>query len=239
MPKLSFITDAQLEQAVEHLLTVAHKAKISAEKDLNRNVIDPFSILFQLSGFGISAEEWRIGEMTRQAEKTLQNHVGTFHQIILGSVEGWKNLETGKIVDLECVDRKIIAEVKNKHNTVSGGKLSDVYKALEGQVTPKNSKYKDYTAYFVQVIPKSKDRYDEPFTPSNAAVGGLCAVNPFIRRIDGASFYAIATGEENALSQLFDALPDVIETIGAANGYKFDAQDLAMAKSFFMAAYGQ
>jgi Eco47II restriction endonuclease len=238
MPKLSFISDEELGKAVQHLLIVARNAKINVAKDINRNVIDPFSILFQMSGFNIDADAWKTGEMSRQAEKTLQNHVGEFHQNILGAASGWKNLGVGQIVDLECNERKIIAEIKNKHNTVTGGKLVGVYQDLESQVMPKNSKYKDYTAYYVVIIPKKPDRDDEEFTPANKATGSRCANNSLIRKIDGASFYTMVTGEENSLSQLFDILPDVIEEVcKSTNGYKFD--DRSFAKSFFNAAFGE
>lgn len=237
MPKLSFIADVELEKAVQHLLTVAENAKISAAKDINRNVIDPFSILFQMSGFGINSDVWQTSEMTRQAEKTLQNHVGEFHQKILGSVSSWNNLGTGQIVDLECTSKKIIAEVKNKHNTISGGKLADLYHDLENQVMPKHSKYKDYTAYYVEIIPKKSPRSNKEFTPSSKAVGSKCAKNALIRKIDGASFYELVTGEKNALANLFDSLPDVIESICAeTTGYKFD--DRAFARDFFTTAFG-
>lgn len=237
MAKLSFISDAALEKAVTHLLTVAQKAKASVEKNINRNVIDPFAILFQMSGFGITSDAWKTGEMTRQAEKTLQNHVGEFHQKILGSVSSWNNLGTGQIVDLECVSRKIIAEVKNKHNTISGGKLVDLYHDLENQVMPKHSKYKNYTAYYVEIIPKKSLRSDQEFTPSNKAEGRKCEKNPLIRKVDGASFYEIVTGEKDALVNLFDALPDVIESIcSGTTGYTFD--DREFAKAFFTAAFG-
>jgi Eco47II restriction endonuclease len=238
MPKLSFISDVELEVAVQHLLDVAHQAKINVLKDINRNVIDPFSILFQMSGFEISSEEWQASEMTRQAEKTLQNHIGMFHQNILGAVAGWTNLEVGQIVDLESIEQKIIAEIKNKHNTISGGKLADVYHDLESQVTPKHSKYKGFTAYYVEIIPKKPTRCNEEFTPSDKAVGNRCPKNPLIRKIDGASFYDLVTGQDNALQQLFDILPDVIEEVCAnTNNYQFN--DRTFAKSFFNAAFGQ
>jgi hypothetical protein len=51
----------------------------------------------------------------------------------------------------------------------------------------------------------------------------------------------MVTGEEDALSQLFEALPDVIESCceptNDTNGYKFD--DRAFARSFFTAAFGE
>jgi hypothetical protein len=236
MAKLSFISDEELERAVGHLLKVASKAKIDVAKDINRNVVDPFSILFQMSGFNIDSDTWKTGEMSRQAEKTLQNHVGDFHQNILGAAPGWNNLGIGNIVDLECVDRKIIAEIKNKHNTVTGGKLVGLYQDLESQVMPKHSKYKDYTAYYVMIIPKKSTRFNEKFIPSNKATGSRCTENELVRKIDGASFYAMVTGEEDALTQLFDSLPDVIENFCKdTTGYKFDNREFA--KSFFNAAF--
>ncbi len=234
MPKLSFISDIELEKSVQHLLTVAHDAKIKVSQNINSNVIDPFSILFQMSGFGITSDVWKISEMNRQAEKTLQNHVGEFHQKILGKVSGWKDLGTGQIIDLECHDKRIIAEVKNKHNTISGGKLTNLYHELEDQVVGKNKKYQNYTAYYVEIIPKKPTRFNEEFTPSNRIAGIRHQGNPLIRKIDGASFYAMVTGEPDALGQLFDVLPDVIESLG---NYKFE--DRAFARSFFTAAFGE
>jgi Eco47II restriction endonuclease len=237
MSKLSFISDPELKNAVQHLLVKARGAKQDAQTDMGRNVIDPFAALFEMSGFEINTNTWKTSEMTRQAQKTLQNHVGSFHQNVLGGVPGWKNLEVGQIVDLESITNKAIAEVKNKHNTVSGGNLADLYHKLESQVMPKHSKYKDYTAYYVEIIPRKPIRSNKEFTPSDTKVGGRCAKNLLIRKIDGTSFYAMVTGEQDALSQLFDILPEVIEEVCAdTNAYKFD--DRAFSRSFFNAAFG-
>lgn len=149
----------------------------------------------------------------REAQKTLQNHVGEFHQNILGAVKGWENMHTGSVVDLVSDEHKVVAEVKNKHNTLSGGKRSDQYSNLEKLVMPKASRYHDYTSYFVTIIPRSPERFDRFFTPSEKETGANCPENALIREIDGASFYQIVTGEKDALAQLFDILPKVIEGI--------------------------
>lgn len=93
-------------------------------------------------------------------------------------------------------ENKIIAEIKNKYNTVSGGKLSDLYHTLDKLVMPKTSIYKGYTAYYVTIIPKSKTRHNKPFTPPDKATGERCPENERIRVIDGASFYDLVTGEK-------------------------------------------
>lgn len=72
----------------------------------------------------------------------ISSAVGHFHQKILGSVEGFINHNTG--YDLECVDRKIIAEVKNKHNTMNEQNRDKVVGDLETALSQKQG---DWTAY--------------------------------------------------------------------------------------------
>lgn len=235
MPYLTWITDDKLENAVSKLVGVAKDALVKSEEEYTKNVIDPFSAIFQVAGFGIDYKTWLVSEQTRQAQKSMQNHVGTFHQTILGGVEGWEDLTVGHGVDLVCTDRSIIAEIKNKYNTVTGGKLADQYYMLERLVTPKASRYKDFTAYFVAIIPKSAARYDHTFEPSDKDKGMKCPKNELIRQIDGASFYELVTGDPNALHDLFQVLPEVLETI---DGFKFTTHDKAELSKFFEMAYG-
>ncbi|MDD5275009.1 MAG: Eco47II family restriction endonuclease [Methylovulum sp.] len=234
MPQLSFISDEALASAVQHLLDIAAKARTKADKDFERNVIDPFAVLFEMSGFNVNETTWLTGEKNRQVQKTLQNHVGTFHQAILGLMAGWQDLGTGGVVDVVSTDRKIIAEVKNKHNTVKGSDKVKVYDQIETLVMTKGHQYKDFTAYYVEVIPKSGLRYDKEFTPPDSAIGQLRRANPLIRQIDGYSFYALATDVPDALEQLFTALPDVIES---CSDYRF--ADREFANTFFRKAFGQ
>ena len=234
MPQLSWITDKALDSAVFHLLSKSKEAKSEAEINFGKNVIDPFSALFEMSGFEINYEAWIKSETNRQAQKTLQNHIGDFHQKILGSISGWDNMKTGKEVDLYSESNKIIAEVKNKYNTLSGGKLADLYSSLEKLVMPKSSIYKGFTAYYVAIIPKSSIRYDREFTPSDKSRGEKCASNKLIREIDGSSFYSLATGEDRALENLFNVLPNVIEK--CSNG-KFVIENPEKLKVFFNLAF--
>lgn len=234
MSKLSWISDADLKSAVNNLLLKAKEAEDKVKKEFGKNVIDPFSALFVMSGFNLDYSTWEKTESTRQAQKTLQNHVGEFHQIILGSIDGWDNLKTGSIVDLVSHDRKIIAEIKNKYNTISGGKLADLYHSLEQLVMPKTNIYKDYTSYYVAVIPKKKKRYNSEFTPPDKSKGSKCPANSLIRKIDGASFYDLATGEKNSLSNLYNILPTVIEE--CSHG-KYVLKEVTKLRRFFDSAF--
>lgn len=120
MAYLNWISDYDLKEAINKLVSVAKEALANSEKKFNKNVIDPFSAIFQVAGFGMDYKSWIISEKRRQSQKTMQNQVGVFHQIILGSVQGWDDMEVGQGVDLVCHEKKVIAEVKNKHNTVTG-----------------------------------------------------------------------------------------------------------------------
>jgi len=240
MAYLEYISDELLIAEVKYILDKAVTKRKAAEKEFNKNVIDPFGSLFESPVFE-SHEEWKNSEMTRQCQKTIQNHVGTFHQKILGHVHGWEDLGTGGVVDLVCEDKKVIAEVKNKFSTVTGGKLAEQYHSLEGLVTPKHSRFKGYCAYFVNIIPKKPERTDQPFTPSDKETGKLCSTNEDIRIIDGASFYELVTGRKDALKELHAVLPDVIEHI-YRNNYNindFNISDKDDFISYFDLAYNK
>ncbi len=233
IPRLSFISDAVLDQEVQNLLSIAKAARKKSDLDFTRNVIDPFAVLFEMSGFEVDETTWEMGEKNRQVQKTLQNHVGSFHQKILGSVAEWQDAGVGGVIDLVSQKHKVIAEIKNKYNTVKGSDKVKIYDHLETQVMTKGHQYKGFTAYYVEIIPQSRQRYDKEFTPSDNAQGQQRKANALIRQIDGFNFYGLVTGVPDALSQLFTVLPDVIEE---NSGYKFDNRQFAQV--FFYKAFG-
>jgi hypothetical protein len=187
-----------------------------------------------MAGFELDYNTWLESELTRQSQKTLQNQIGEFHQILLGGVKGWDDLGRGSIVDLISKKNKIIAEVKNKYNTVKGSDQSGLYTSLKNEVMPKSSKFRGYTAYYVMIIPKKPVRFNELFTPSDKGTGTRLAENEKIRRIDGASFYHLVTGRQNALHELFQCLPDVAQSISGSELSNYDKSNL---NAFFKAAF--
>jgi len=208
MPYLKFISDKNLITAVNKVIHVIENAEHGADSKLHKNVVDPFSALFHGITHSISYEEWIEQEKARQIQKTMQNAIGKFHQDVLGFVRGWIDLGVGGGLDVMSEKLKIIAEVKNKYNTTKGNHLTELYDAIK--IMLKEDKYKDFTGYYVEVIPKGKNIYNRPFTPSDNKISKRRPVNKKIRVIDGVSFYAMATGRENALQELFEVLPTVI-----------------------------
>lgn len=240
IPSLEYISDTDLFSCVDKLLTRANQAQQEARRKFNRNIIDPFSPLFEMAGFNVHHQDWEKSELTRQSQKSVSNNIGLFHQSILGSIDGWEDLGTGSQIDLVNASKGIIAEVKNKHNTVKESDLHNIYQELDDLVSRKASAYKGYTSYYVTIIPKRPERYNKEFTPSNKEKGMPCARNERIRTIDGASFYHLATGFETALIDLFRILPDVIEHRAEALSLPFDkfsTDDKKALETYFNLAY--
>lgn len=222
MPYLKFISDKDLSSAVAGVVKTIETAEHNAEVKLHKNVIDPFSALFHGVTHSISFKDWVEQEKARQTQKTMQNAIGNFHQKILGSIPGWKNLGVGGGLDVMNEKKKIVAEIKNKHNTTKGNHQVAVYDAIKS--TLKMPTYTEYIGYVVEIIPKGKKSYDKPFTPSYKK---RRPSNKNIRVIDGKSFYALATGRKQALRELFEVLPKVI-----ADNHKYKLSKI-QAKEYF------
>lgn len=203
MPYFNFISDEELISSVSIVLNAAQNAAEKAEEDFEKNVLDPFAALFSVTYNGINLEAWNELEAERQSQKSIQNSIGAFHQNLLGCFKGWKNAGRGGSVDLINEDRRIIAEIKNKHNTMNSGAANDTYAKLANHL-----KYdrKNFTAYLVQIVPKNSSDYDIPWSPNISTL----AVREDIRRIDGESFYDLASGEKDTLERIFDVMPKII-----------------------------
>jgi hypothetical protein len=209
---LQFIDDKILYDICKNVIFVIEKASLNIDKNLHKNIIDPFSAIFDASFKDISLSKWVEQEKSRQIQKTFQNAIGNFHQKVLGSIRGWKNLEKGNVADVLNEDKKIIAEVKNKFNTTKGNHKIAIYDDLEELIT---NKYKGYVGYYVAIL--TKKRFDKAFTPSDNKKHIRRSENEKIREIDGATFYDMATGEKDAAKKLYHALPAILADITKAN----------------------
>ena len=190
-------------------MNAALAAEKRVEKDPYRNVVDPFSALVDAARQKITTEEWMAQEKSRQVQKALQNALGDFHQDVLGAMPGWKNAGKGGSYDVSNVEKRVIAEIKNKYNTMNARSALSVYDNLQ--------RHLDYSgdsvtkAYLVEVIPKHPQPYEQPFTPSER--GTPRPTRQDIVKIDGKSFYALASGDPDALRKLYDALPTTLGKI--------------------------
>lgn len=211
MPLLPFISDEDLKSAVSEVIDKANAAIETAEEKIHVNAIDPFSAVFDASCLSLDYEEWLKKEKSRQIQKTLQNAIGDFHENIIGSLPGWVKLPVGNVIDNVGEEKRIITEIKNKHNTTKGSDKKQIYDNLESQLAL--DRYDGFKAYYVEIIPKNKRVYDKPFTPPDNVTGTNRPEREDIRVIDGKSFYKLASDHDNALHLLYKALPEVISEI--------------------------
>jgi hypothetical protein len=203
MALLPFISDDAFYAATQNLLDAAKRAAEEVEADPYRNVIDPFSALVDAARQKIPMEGWMQQEKSRQTQKGFQNALGDFHQEVLGEMPGWENLGTGGSIDVKNESKKIIAEVKNKYNTMNSSSQEAVYQKLANHLRYAE---KGYTAYVVFIVPKNPRPLDRPWSPNQRTM----ALRDDIRQMDGQSFYALASSDPGALGKLYHALPGVL-----------------------------
>ena len=235
---LSWISDADLESCVRQVVNKGLQGIQKSQKDIARNGLDPFSALFDASLQGITLSEWLVSEQRRQAQKTLQNALGHFHQSILSRINGCY-IPDENFIDLVNDERQIVAEIKNKYNTVKGSNLKDVYDELNQAINGKTSKYRGYTAYYVTVIAAKPQRFAHPFTPSDNNSGTRKPLQERIIEIDGVSFYELLTGVPGALNQLYQALPTTIQKVLTEQSENSAQHSALTQDSRFLAFFAQ
>ena len=210
MALLPFITDQDFLIEVKKVTDAAAHATSVQDTNLYSNVVDPFSAIFDALRQNITLTDWLLQEKDRQIQKTIQNKLGTFHQGVLGRVDGWEDLGTGAIVDLANSHIGVIAEVKNKHNTTKGNHKKEIYDDLLKVI---QTTHKGATGYYVEIIPARKEPYNKPFTPPDNTTHTQRPMREDIRVVDGKSFYALVTGYPNAIDMVYDALPEALGAI--------------------------
>jgi len=207
--KKAFDRDKIKEEIRKDIIDIYNKRNKSP--DFYSNTIDIFGAVIDSKLLRINLDEWKKIEESRQTQKTVQNVFGRLHQNIISTVDGWEDLGKDKIVDVVNRKKKIICEIKNKHNTTKGNHKPNIYDDLDTVL--KKDEYKNFIGYYVEILPKNKKIYNEPFTPSDNKTSKRREKNEMIRRIDGKSFYKIVTGKEDAIRELYLLLPEVIDEI--------------------------
>lgn len=233
MSYLSWISDEHLTAAVARMVGAVMSASKKAESNISRNGLDPFSLLFNISLLSGDVESWKTSEITRQAEKGLTNALGVFHQEIIAHVNGWQDPQTAQDFDLINHDKRIVVEMKNKYNTLNAEGQKNVFTKLSNAVSNKNSTFYQYTAYCVNIVPKKQHLGATPFVVKDNATDSHLK-NERVLIIDGHSFYALATGVPNALRELLDTLPHILQDMNMAT---IDAESISYITRIFNETY--
>lgn len=193
-----YIDEKDFEKEVNKVVgNFLHERK---NRNLWRNNLDIFSALFLSKLNDTMYRKWLDTELVRQIDKNFGNSIGYFHQGIAGKIKDCKRLD--KVIDFICKKKKIIAEIKNKQNTVNSDSALQVYDKLNHSL---KKEYKNYTSYFVVIIPTTPgNSFNKEFAPSDPKKKKKRPINPKIRIITGNKFYELLTGEKNFLKLIYD-----------------------------------
>lgn len=184
---LSWIDESDLHQAFETAWRQIQNAQSETDRRRRRNVEDPFrssaiAALMSMDSSDDLESALRVVANTRSVEDT----IGDMHENIIGNIPGWKLWDAG--YDVRNDSKKILAEIKNKHNTLNSTNERGVIQELDVHLRG----LQGWTGYLVNIIPRRPERFKQD-------VGNTGR----LYKVDGATFYTIATGEYNALQQLY------------------------------------
>ena len=192
MTKLTWIPQTKLESHLKRLLDRIQVAYDEAASKTIKNVQDPFSLLCLAYIHKASSTDDLISlESNRSISSAISSAVGDFHQNVLGSVVGFENHDAG--YDIENPERKILAEIKNKHNTMNKSARTEVESGLTQAVRTRPG----YTGYLVIIIPRKPERYCNKLSKN-------------VYEIDGTSFYSLATDSDSAIHDLYAVVEDLM-----------------------------
>ena len=207
---LPLISDSVLKEEIEIVLKLMEIAINEIEKKYEDNVIDPFAALFEKTIFDISDNnKWKKTEFQRQLQKTLNNHIGKFHQNLMCSLIDCKE-PPEKGTDFICEKKYMYAEIKNKWNSTNFDSKAGSYDKLKKALS-KNKKFK---GYFVTIIPKNSNNYCKTMTTTtNKKKSQWRKPRKDIMEINAEFFYEKLNKKKNVLKSIFYRVPDLIEEI--------------------------
>lgn len=199
---VNFVSDVHLLTCIENL----HKAYLRAKNNINKrnfysNKVDTIKLTFDAKFNEINEENLIQSEVLRQIDKSINNSIGTFHEQILGGIDGF---EVGKLsgFDIKASDNTLFADIKNKHNTMNSSSSEALFQKLARYADD----YKKAKCYWVQIL--AKNSFNELW---KGEINGKEYSHSRVYKISGDQFYALLSGKSDALFQLYKALPIAIE----------------------------
>lgn len=199
---VSFISDEHLLNCISQLHRTYVKAWGIVDKSaLYKNKVDVFKMLFDAKFSSSEYEMLLLNEIARQADKSINNAIGTFHENILGGIEGFQS-GTLSGYDIKSNDNTLFADIKNKHNTMNSSSAEALFQKLANYA----NQFKKARCYWVQILAKSS--FEELWT---ADINGKEYSHSRVYKISGDRFYAKLSNEPDALFNLYKALPVAID----------------------------
>lgn len=199
---LSYISDEHFLSCIENLHKSYLKAKANvSKKKFYSNKIDTIKLTFDAKFNELDEETLIKTEINRQIDKSINNSIGTFHEQILGGIEGF---EVGKMsgFDIKATDDTLFADIKNKHNTMNSSSAESLFQKLATFADT----YKMANCYWVQIL--AKNSFNEKWYGD---INGKEYSHSRVYKISGDEFYKLLTGKSDAFLELYTALPIAID----------------------------
>lgn len=199
---VNFISDEHLLMCIKNLHEAYLRAKNNVTKEsFYKNKIDTIKLTFDSKFNSILEDDLIHSEIFRQMDKSINNSIGTFHEQILGGINGF---EMGNLsgFDIKAKDNTLFADIKNKHNTMNSSSAESLFKKLANYA----DNYKSSKCYWVQILAKSS--FEELW---KGDINGKEYSHSRVYKISGDRFYALLSGEKDALFQLYKNIPKAIE----------------------------
>jgi len=198
---VNFISDEHLLNCIKNLHNAYLRAKNNiTKKSFYSNKVDTIKLTFDAKFNDISEEDLIQSEILRQIDKFINNSIGTFHEQILGGIKGFERGDKNKY-DIKSNDNSLFAEIKNKHNTISASSQLETFDSLATFA----DNHKNANCYLVQIL--AKKSFNKNW---EGIIKGKYRSHPRIFKISGDQFYALLSGQDDALFQLYKVLPRAI-----------------------------
>jgi len=154
-----------------------------------KNLIDPFAAALEvILNNHKTQEDWQRSENLRTNQKNLMNQLGDTQQKMIGTLDGWASYPSGSgMPDIVGVrgSQKVIAEVKNKHNTMNFSSSKETYDELVRFL--EMPQYKGFAGLVVTLIAPTSQEKIKHFAPGDRSKRDDVLI------VSGRTFYAIAT----------------------------------------------
>ena len=184
----------------------------------NKNIVDPIKMIFDKTVYQSTWEEIVSNEIFRQRDKSNNNDIGYFHQRIFQYITNCRVPDNGKEGGWDVIFQKedgiqlpdgdvvhtVYVEMKNKHNTMNSSAAGKTYIKMQSQLLDDD----DCACFLVEAIAKKSQNIKWTTT-----VDGKNVSHKKIRRVSLDQFYALVTGQDDALFQMCMVLPSVIEKV--------------------------
>lgn len=232
---LSFITKEDYTTHVsEYFDLINNSIKPKNVEEFNRNIIDPIKLTFSYFITGEDVDYLIDSEMDRQVDKTINNHIGYFHQNIFKYINGWHVPNTG--FDIVNNEETIFVELKNKHNTMNSSSSQKTYIKMQDKVIESLERKIDVTCMLVEIIATRSQNIEWV-----VSVDGQRKSKQSIRRVSIDKFYEIVTGDQFAFKKLVSWLPLTLKEIMINKNPELNentvVEQLTKERSFFINLY--